>query len=612
MTPTTLFILAATCSLAVPVALFLVLWRRDTRRLAADNQASEARERDATSRLAAAEARLAAAEQALSAEKELRQRYEGQVQALTEQRTRTEAELAALRASSEAEIASLRAKNAEDRAAEKAEREKLEETFRAQFRNLATEILGEQSKHFKETNKESLDVLLKPFRDNIVEFRKRVEDIYTTQTAQRGELKAELKNLMELNRRITTETTNLTNALKGNSKVQGDWGEMLLETILDSSALIKGIHYETQYNIKDAEGHNLRPDVVLHLPEKKDIVIDSKVSLTAFVGYTSAETEEERRRCLAAHTASVRQHVNELGRKEYQRLLNSPDFVIMFIPNEPAFLAALQNDAAIWSDAYDKKVIISSPTNLFALLKLVADLWKYNDQDKNTRDIAACGLKLYEQLVAFTGSLEGVGTALDKARDAYDDAYKRLCTGNDNIIRVGERLRRTARLQTKKQHSARTLESAGEDDLPGIPATEAGAGIRFPEPEAKNNRNARRASPGTREARNRGTPEQRNPGTVETGNRGTGNRGTGNRGTGHRSSEEHGNLENMGRAKPPVTCKSPPMFGGLLHFPAGDFPCRAQNPAHGLRGSLQFLRIRTSIPGVASCAIVSTMSSHTS
>ena len=440
MTPTTLFILAATCSLAVPVALFLVLWRRDTRRLAADNQASEARERDATSRLAAAEARLAAAEQALSAEKELRQRYEGQVQALTEQRTRTEAELAALRASSEAEIASLRAKNAEDRAAEKAEREKLEETFRAQFRNLATEILGEQSKHFKETNKESLDVLLKPFRDNIVEFRKRVEDIYTTQTAQRGELKAELKNLMELNRRITTETTNLTNALKGNSKVQGDWGEMLLETILDSSALIKGIHYETQYNIKDAEGHNLRPDVVLHLPEKKDIVIDSKVSLTAFVGYTSAETEEERRRCLAAHTASVRQHVNELGRKEYQRLLNSPDFVIMFIPNEPAFLAALQN----------------------------------------TRDIAACGLKLYEQLVAFTGSLEGVGTALDKARDAYDDAYKRLCTGNDNIIRVGERLRRTARLQTKKQHSARTLESAGEDDLPGIPATEAGGGNPVP------------------------------------------------------------------------------------------------------------------------------------
>ena len=187
---------------------------------------------------------------------------------------------------------------------------------------------------------------------------------------------------------------------------------------------------------------------VLHLPEKKDIVIDSKVSLTAFVGYSSADTEEERRRYLAAHIASVRQHVTELGRKEYQRRLNSPDFVIMFIPNEPAFLAALQNDTAIWSDAYDKKVIISSPTNLFALLKLVADLWKYNDQDKNTKEIAACGLKLYEQLVAFTGSLEGVGTALDKARDAYEDAHKRLCTGNDNIIRVGERLRKTCLLYT--------------------------------------------------------------------------------------------------------------------------------------------------------------------
>ena len=607
MTPTTLFILAATCSLAVPVALFLVLWRRDTRRLAADNQASEARERDATSRLAAAEARLAAAEQALSAEKELRQRYEGQVQALTEQRTRTEAELAALRASSEAEIASLRAKNAEDRAAEKAEREKLEETFRAQFRNLATEILGEQSKHFKETNKESLDVLLKPFRDNIAEFRKRVEDIYTTQTAQRGELKAELKNLMELNRRITTETTNLTNALKGNSKVQGDWGEMLLETILDSSALIKGIHYETQYNIKDAEGHNLRPDVVLHLPEKKDIVIDSKVSLTAFVGYTSAETEEERRRYLAAHTASVRQHVNELGRKEYQRLLNSPDFVIMFIPNEPAFLAALQNDAAIWSDAYDKKVIISSPTNLFALLKLVADLWKYNDQDKNTRDIAACGLKLYEQLVAFTGSLEGVARHWTRHATPMTTPTNGSARATTTSSASGNGC--AGRRACKPRNSTPRARSnpPGRTTSQASPPPKPGAGIRFPEPEAKNNRNARRASPGTREARNRGTPEQRNPGTVETGNRGTGNRGTG-----HRSSEEHGNLENMGRAKPPVTCKSPPMFGGLLHFPAGDFPCRAQNPAHGLRGSLQFLRIRTSIPGVASCAIVSTMSSHTS
>ena len=418
----------------VVLGLLLLSLRRDNARLSDERAAAD------EARRLAEESRRVSEEKSAAAEIEIR--------TLVERSTLAQARLEA----------------AEQRMAEaRAEREKMEETFRTQFKNLANDILGEQSRTFKETNREALDVLLKPFRDNIVEFRERVEKIYSSENEQRGALRNELERLMELNRRITTETTNLTNALKGNSKVQGDWGEMLLETILDSSALSKGIHYQTQYNIKDEEGRNLRPDVVLHLPEKKDIVIDSKVSLTAFVGYSSADTEEERRRYLAAHIASVRQHVTELGRKEYQRRLNSPDFVIMFIPNEPAFLAALQNDTAIWSDAYDKKVIISSPTNLFALLKLVADLWKYNDQDKNTKEIAACGLKLYEQLVAFTASLEGVGTALDKARDAYEDAHKRLCTGNDNIIRVGERLRKTARLQTKRQHAARTLEIAGSD-----------------------------------------------------------------------------------------------------------------------------------------------------
>ncbi len=410
--------------------------------------------------LAAALAAVCAAQRRetkrLSAEKAA---AEEEIRTLTAARTESENQ----RIRTETELEALRRRTAEEREAEKQRRDKEEETLRLRFRDLATEILGEQSQRFRQTSQESIDLLLKPFKDNIAEFRKRVEEIHTTQTSQRGELKNELQRLQELNRTISADAQNLTNALKGNSKVQGDWGEMLLETILDNSSLLKGIHYETQYNIKDAEGRNLRPDVVLHLPEKKNIVIDSKVSLTAFVNYTAAEDEEERRRHLAAHVASVRQHVAELGRKEYQRLLDSPDFVIMFVPNEPAFLAALQNDTSIWADAYEKKVIVSSPTNLFALLKLVADLWKYNDQDKNTKEIAACGLKLYEQLVAFTSSLESVGTALSKARDAYDDAHKRLCTGNDNIIRVGERLRKTARLQTKRQHAARTLELAGSE-----------------------------------------------------------------------------------------------------------------------------------------------------
>ena len=355
------------------------------------------------------------------------------------------------------------AEQAQAEAAMKAERERAEEAMKAQFRNLANDVLAEQSQRFRESNKESMDVLLKPFKDNITEFRERVERIYSAENEQHGALRNELKNLMELNRRITAETTNLTNALRGNSKVQGDWGEMILETILDGSNLIKGVHYDTQVNLKDSEGNNLRPDVVLFLPEGKRIVIDSKVSLTAFVNSVAAEDEAARRSALSAHVASVRQHVAELGRKEYQRLLESPDFVIMFIPNEPAFLAALQADNTIWADAYDKKVIISSPTNLFALLKLVDDLWKRNAQNRNTAEIVTCGTKLYEQLVAFTASLEGVGASLDRARTSYDDAYKRLCRGNDNIVRVGERLRKLG-LPTKRRQSARALDAAAETE----------------------------------------------------------------------------------------------------------------------------------------------------
>ena len=356
------------------------------------------------------------------------------------------------------EVATLRTRIEQN----ESEREKMEEQFKAQFRNLANDILGEQTRHFRETNKDELDKLLKPFRDNITDFRERVERIYSSENEQRGALRNELENLMKLNARITTETANLTQALKGNSKVQGDWGEMILETILNNSNLIRGIHYDTQHNLKDAEGNNLRPDVILYLPEGKQIVIDSKVSLTAYTEYVKAEEHSVQEQHLAAHIASVRQHVKELGSKEYQRLLQSPDFVIMFIPNEPAFLTALQNDNAIWSDAYDRKVIVSSPTNLFALLKLVDDLWKRNDQSKNTADIVTYGTKLYEQLVAFVTALEGVGQSLEKAQSSYDEAYKRLCTGNDNIIRSGERLRKLG-LPTKKQQTRRAIAAAGEE-----------------------------------------------------------------------------------------------------------------------------------------------------
>lgn len=397
--------------------------------------------------------------EAKTAADEARTAAETEIRRLLEQQAHTHAEYAALKATYETELASLRRQHEEQRTADRQEREKAEEQLRLQFKNLANEILGEQSQRFRETNREALDVLLKPFRDNILDFRKRVEEIHTAQTSQSGELKGELNRLMELNRRITTETTNLTNALKGNSKVQGDWGEMLLETILDSSALTKGLHYETQYNVKDEEGRNLRPDVVLHLPDRKAIVIDSKVSLTAFVAYTAAEEETERQRQLAAHVASVRQHVTELGRKDYQKLFNSPDFVIMFIPNEPAFLEALKIDKTIWNDAYEKKVIISSPTNLFALLKMVADLWKYHEQDQNTQRIAQYAMKIYNQATVVAEQVEEAGKALDKAHAAYSEVRKRISSGNDNIVRVGENLQKL--IQSKKHFPARMIEEAG-------------------------------------------------------------------------------------------------------------------------------------------------------
>ena len=344
--------------------------------------------------------------------------------------------------------------------------EELQQSLKEQFRTLAGDVLGEQSRRFKEENRESMDIILKPFKDNISEFRSRVDAIFTQQTEQSGALKNELQRLMELNKQITTETTNLTNALKGNSKVQGDWGEMILESILDNSNLIRGVHYHTQLNVKDEAGNNLRPDVVLNLPNNKQVIIDSKVSLTAYVNYVSAESEAERRAAMTAHVASVRQHVKELGAKSYQQLLNSPDFVIMFIPNEPAFLDALKEDNTIWNDAYEKKVIISSPTNLFALLKIVDDPWRRDEQNKNHENIIKLGVTLYDQLVAFSTTLEGVGTSLEQAQAKYDEAYKRLHTGNNNIVRVGEKLRKMGLPTTKKQ-SAKLVElseEGAEDD----------------------------------------------------------------------------------------------------------------------------------------------------
>ena len=430
--------------LAVASLIFIILWLHE-----------RGKTQNISNELLAANINLQNLESSLSAQSEA---LSAQTEALNAERRAREAEQMA-RLKAETELAAEQRLMAEKMRSQ----EEVEQTMREQFKALAGDVLGEQSRRFKEENRESMDLILKPFKDNIVEFRTRVESIFTHQNEQSGVLKNELQRLMELNVHITTETTNLTNALRGNSKVQGDWGEVILETILDSSNLIRGVHYQTQQNVKDEAGNNLRPDVVLYLPNNKQIIIDSKVSLTAYVNYVSAQTEAERRVAMAAHLASVRQHVKELSAKKYQQLMQSPDFVVMFVPNEPAFLDALKEDHTIWSDAYDKKVVVSSPTNLFALLKLVDDLWRRDDQNKNQENIIKFGVTLYEQLVAFTSALEGVGASLDQARTKYDEAFKRLSTGNNNIIRVGEKLRKLG-LPTTKRQSARLVEESGADE----------------------------------------------------------------------------------------------------------------------------------------------------
>lgn len=344
---------------------------------------------------------------------------------------------------------------------QRAEQEQLQKTMQEQFRNLANDILEEKSRLFRQTNSESIEQLLKPFRDNITDFRLKVESIHRDEVERHGALKNELKNLMELNRRITDETNNLTEAIRGNSKVQGDMGEMILTTILDHSNLIKGEHYVVQANLKDEEGNNLRPDVILNLPEGKRVIIDSKVSLTAYLDYTRAENAADRALAMTRHIESIRQHIKELSRKEYHRLLDcTPDFVLMFIPIESAFLEAMRECRDdLWLEAYNRKVILSSPTNLFAMLKLVDDLWQRDNRNRSTERIAQLGTKLYDQFVRFVGALEGVGKGLGEAQRSYDEAYKRLTSGNDNLVRNSERLRQYG-INPKKLLNSNLLDAA--------------------------------------------------------------------------------------------------------------------------------------------------------
>lgn len=386
---------------------------------------------------------------------------------LVEQRAAADRELAMAQADADRRLAEAGAEIriwSERYESQQVEREKLQKQFADHFRNLANDILEEKTKRFTDTNQKNIGDLLKPLGENIEKFRQRIE----LEAAERKVLESEIRRLHEMSNQVSREANNLAAALRGNSKTQGDWGEMILETLLESSGLQKGIHFRVQEDFRTEEGLHVRPDVVLVLPDDKQMVIDSKVSLTAYANYVEAADEADesvRKAALAAHVASVRKHIDELTGKSYQKLTSSsPDFVIMFVPNEPAFLVALQCDAKLWDDAYRKKVILSSPTNLFAILKIVDDLWRRDSQDRYALEIARQGGALYDKFVGFAENFLAVGEALGRTDKAYRAALGQLRDGNGNLMRRAESLRKLGVKASKKMPAALTPLD-GEDDM---------------------------------------------------------------------------------------------------------------------------------------------------
>ncbi len=334
---------------------------------------------------------------------------------------------------------------------QKADLEDLQKKFTDQFENIAGKILDDKSRKFTDKNKENLDTILNPLKERIAEFEKKVNEVYISETKERAALAEQLKSLHELNKQMSEEANNLTRALKGDTKAQGSWGEYILESILEKSGLVKGREFVIQETIKSDDGANLRPDVIVNMPDNKSMIIDSKVSLTAYETYCSNDDKAIREKALNEHIGSIRRHIKGLSPKDYQNLygLQSLDFVLMFIPIEPAFALAVQNDASLFYDAFEKNIIIVSPSTLLATLRTISSIWKQEKQNKNALEIAKKGGELYDKLSAFVEDLIKVGTRMDDAKKSYEDAMKKLADGRGNIISRAENLKLMGAKATK-------------------------------------------------------------------------------------------------------------------------------------------------------------------
>jgi len=325
---------------------------------------------------------------------------------------------------------------------QKEEIEQLQEKFTLEFKNLANEILEEKSKKFTDQNKTNLGEILNPLKEKISEFEKKVEATNKESIDRNAALKQELKTLSELNKKITVDAENLTKALKGESKTQGNWGEFILESILEKSGLVKGREYHVQESIASEQGR-FQPDVIINLPEDKNIIIDAKLSLVAYERYVSSEEEADRQKHLKEHIASVRKHVKDLSAKNYQQLYNVSglDFVLLFMPVEPAFGLAIQHDDQLFMEAYNKNIVIVSPSTLIATLRTIASIWRQEYQNRNALEIARQSGSLYDKFKSFTDDLIKVGDGIRTTRKNYEQAMNKLTDGKDNLIRKTERLK---------------------------------------------------------------------------------------------------------------------------------------------------------------------------
>ncbi|MEP7169301.1 MAG: DNA recombination protein RmuC [Bacteroidota bacterium] len=326
---------------------------------------------------------------------------------------------------------------------QKEELSELQIRFTKEFENLANKILEEKTHKFTEQNKTNLDVILNPLKEKIKDFEQKVELAYKTESAERNTLKGEIRSLVELNKKISEEANNLATALKGDNKQQGNWGEVVLEKILEVSGLIKDREYKTQFVTTNDEGDRIKPDVVIFLPDEKHIIIDSKVSLVAYDAYVNAPDEEVRLGFRKAHIDSVRSHIKLLGDKNYQTAfgLNTPDFILLFVPIESSFSVAIQADQDLFNYAWDRKIVIVSPTTLLATLRTISSIWKQERQTRNALQIAEEGGKLYDKFVGFVEDLLKVGRKMDDAKKDYVEAMSKLTDGSGNLVRRAEKMK---------------------------------------------------------------------------------------------------------------------------------------------------------------------------